>query len=409
MSSNYGHPSGRATTSLAFLAIAALAALLLAGPRDWTDGIRTLYAVIGAVIALGAVLVLASRVGKKLDHEQTEKHQAWIAGLSILGLGVAVVALALPSGKDSEEQEPAAAVAADAGADESDAGQDAKPAPDPHADKSAPAASEPGLDESIARAGLALSRGEVQAAEDGFRRAVELAAEQDNDARLLTARMGLAESLLSARKTDEALELIEKTRTWAADAFDTPPADLVRLMVLEGTARTRARDIDAAIPVIEQAVQITDRHYPDDLELRSGAIGALLDAQMAAKNPEKALAAVETHLRKVRAQPGAKPAEIGAWLDSAGRVLGAMGRYDESLARLKESIALIDDGGKGDPVQVALVRTDLALTQWLSGKKPLARKTLAQAREVIDDKLPEDHPARSRAAAMAADFEQPAP
>jgi tetratricopeptide (TPR) repeat protein len=410
MSTNHGHRPGHNTISLAFLAIAVLAALLLAGPRDWTDNVRILYAAIGAVIALGAVGVLAIRAGKKVGDEQTEKHFAWIAGLCILGLGVAVVALALPPPGD-DSAEPEHEETADAGAAESgDAGSNqGEEELLETAESAKPSRPGPGIDESIARAGVALSRGEIRAAEDGFRHAAGLAEKEGNADRLITARLGLTESLIATRKLDEALELIEKTKAWAEGAFEIPPADSIRLLVVEGSARTRMRDAETGIPVIEQAIVLTDEHYPADLELRGSAGGALLDAQMAVDQPDRALAAVNTHLQKVRADPGTSKAEIGSWIDSVGRVLGAMGRYDDSISRLEDAIELIDDGGKGDPVQVALVRSDLALSQFVSGKKALAKKTLARAREVLDQNLPEDHPARVRAAAMAADFEKDTP
>jgi len=397
-----GRPPGRTTIVLAFLAVAALSALLLAGPRDFTHGVRLLYAGVAAAIALLTVFVIASRAGRATDDALNRRHVTWVAAACVVGLGAVVAALALPPSaeKPAVEEPPSAEAIIDAGP-VADAGSAVETPPKEHAPKIAGSGD---LDRDIASAGVALGRGDLEEAARGFRDATERARAAGLDDRRLTASMGLGESLLSAGKPEEALETITAVRSWAEGAFDTPPADLVRLMVIEATARGLTKELTAATELLEQAITLADRHHPDDVELRGAAVGSLIDTLMIQGQHDKALAAVDAHLARLRGAPRPDDAEIAAWLDTSGRVLGAAKRYAESATRLKESLALLRATDSPDPVRVALTQSSLALSLWSSGKKAEAKRLLGESRAVLEARLPEEHPARERIKALATEM-----
>ena len=401
MSTSDGRPQGRTTTILlALLAIAALACLLLAGPQKLTHGVRVLCAIAAAAIALVASVVIISRAARPTDEALDRAHVAWVAIACVAGLGAVVVALALPP---SSPDRPAAAVAvADAGP-ASDAGPGAA-AKKPAGAKRGAVAGSSDLDAEIAEAGAALGRNELAQAESLFREVVEKATAAGLDDRRLTASMGLAETLLSADKKKDALDVIAAARSWADGAFDPPPADLVRLMMVEARARALGKELAAATKLLEQAIVLGDRHHKDDTRLRGAAVGALVDALIAQAQPDKALAAAEAHLSRLRAAPSPDRDELADWLDTTGRVLGMVERYEESASRLKEAVALLREADDTDPVRLALTQSALAFSLWSGGKKAEAKKLLAEARKVVEERLPEDHPARSRVAALAAEM-----
>ncbi|MCK9460927.1 MAG: tetratricopeptide repeat protein [Proteobacteria bacterium] len=397
MSTSDGRPACRTTFLLALLAIAALGALLLAGPREFTHGVRLFYAAVAAAIALVAALVLASRAARPTDEALDRKHVAWVAAVCVAGLGAAAMAVALPHSPSA----PAAAPAADAGP-ATDAGVPDEAAP--VARKREPAGGARDVDEEIARAGAALGRDDFAQAESLFRGAVEKATAAGLDDRRLTASMGLGESLLVSGKTDEAIEVITAARSWAEGAFDAPPPDGVRLMVVEARARALAKDLPAAAALAEQAIALADRHHPGEAQLRGTALATLVDTLLGQGQPDEALAAVDAQLARLRAAPRPDGAEVAAWLDTAGRVLGMAKRYEESAARLKEALDLLRKAGDPDPVRVALTQSSLSFSLWNAGKKAEAKKLLAEARKVLEARLPEDHPARARVTALAAEM-----
>jgi tetratricopeptide (TPR) repeat protein len=391
-------PPSHTTILLALLAIAPLGCLLLAGPQDFTHGVRVLCAIAAATIVLVASVVIVSRAARPTDEALDRAHVTWVAIACVTGLGAVVMARAVPP---SSPDQPAAVVADAGPASDAGPGAAAEPA---GAKRGAAAADSSHLEEEIAEAGAALGRGELPQAESLFRGVVEKATAAGLDDRRLTADMGLAETLLSADKEKDALDVIAATRSWADRAFDPPPADLVRLMVVEARARARRKDLAAATKLLEQAIVLGDRHYKDDIHLRGAAVGALVDALIAQTLPDKALAAAEVHLARLRAAPIPDRNELANWLDTTGRVLGMVERYEESASRLKEAVALLREADDTDPVRVALVQSTLAFSLWSLGKKAEAKKLLAEARKVVEERLPEDHPARSRVAALAAEM-----
>jgi len=72
-------------------------------------------------------------------------------------------------------------------------------------------------------------------------------------------------------------------------------------------------------------------------------------------------------------------------------MLGANGRYEESVNMLRENLAIADSLLGNSPMKAALTRRYLALSLMNLGKKDEARKEIREALTVVRELLPIEH------------------
>lgn len=208
---------------------------------------------------------------------------------------------------------------------------------------------------------------------------------------LVQAREGLADAVALHRlgRYEEGLDTIESTRA-AYDALELDPRRLsVELLAQEGLALERAGRYEAAERRLREAVSVAIA-----LGAQRPAIVALNDwsyvLESRLQRPEEAQLSAE--LAHQLARRLGDPVLIA---ESTGRlavVLKARGSFDESEARFREAIALLEDPGVDEPLQLSGNLNELGSFLWSRGRAEEAVPVLERSLEIRESSLGPEHP-----------------
>ncbi len=373
------------------IGIAILIALLVPSLNEWTGLGRIAIVVVVTIIAFGAGASILLKATP--EQNSARKTDRVLALLCVLGLGTIVFTINLEKyieGVVANARTPILAPVASA--------TNVQPAQPPQTP-------EQNLkQEFFQKARKNLQQGNFNEAEAGFREALARASEQNMFASKLTAALGLAETLVYAKKTREAFQTISQTKDWAQTTTDDPPADLIRLLALEGAAHTMTGNPTTALPVLEQGLELATKHHERDLVLRGVVLKPLVDALLATGNLDGATKVVQEHVDRLIPVQGLPLNEMVKWLDTAGRTYGIAKQFDKSAKMFQSSLSYKKSSSSDNSVDVALTRGNLALSLWNAANKEEARLEIEKALMVIREKLPATHSGRISIEKMGADF-----
>ncbi|HUT79240.1 MAG TPA: hypothetical protein VM285_16190 [Polyangia bacterium] len=256
------------------------------------------------------------------------------------------------------------------------------------------------IDGLLARGGRHLDEKEHELAAEVFERAMDDSRKTGDHGRLVRSALGRTEALASLGREPEALELAASMRR--GRPAGPPTTEALRLAALESALLHAAgRPLEAA-PVAREALDDADRYASGDSDLRGLLVSALADALAAAEGFADAARLIDEHLARPEVSGRLSPGMRAEWLDRAGRLHGAAGDFDLSVARLESSLDARAEAGGDDPLLAAVTRISLAASLFDAGLPDRARAEAVKAHAVLSPELPPDHPERKRLAAIAA-------
>ncbi len=267
--------------------------------------------------------------------------------------------------------------------------------------------------EQLLALGLELfEKGEIERAKSAYRSGLEEAQAKSRTGIALTLSVGLAEAYLKQGDATSALKAVEDglamSRRSTASRKGVPPEDVIRLLVVEGLARAAMKDAEA-IPTMERALALSDEHHGENVALREAVLKKLLDLLGAARRKNEIVGLIDTHLERIGKVEPRDPSAMADWHEAAGRLLGSMGKAEESVTRFEQAVALRDGDAEADPLKAAFVRVNLAVSLSKLEQKKRASQVLAAAQKVLSEKLPPEHDARRTADALRVELEALAP
>jgi tetratricopeptide (TPR) repeat protein len=315
----------------------------------------------------------------------------WVPALVAVG-AVALVAFAVGRGSSKDGQAPADAGVLDA--------TDVPPPPAEFPPPGPEAEAAAAIDGLLSRGARHLEEESLEAAAEVFERAMQDSRKAGDHGRRVRSALGRAEALARLGREPEALDLAASARR--EGPADPPSVDALRLAGLESALLLGAgRPLEAA-PVAREALDDADRHHPGDVDLRDLLVSALADALAAASGFAEAARLVDEHLARVEVGAVLDAGQRAGWLDRAGRLHGAAGSFDLSVARLEKSLDALVEAGSADPLPAAVTRISLAASLFDAGHPVQARAEAVQAHAVLSAALPPDDPERKRLADIAA-------
>jgi len=242
----------------------------------------------------------------------------------------------------------------------------------------------------------------------GFRRALRAQHQAERDAAVARAVSGFLTNMLASAGPDpaggdgltvrEVLEAaaarLESERPFAADP---EIASAVRLAV--GEAYQAIGAYDTALPLIERAVGKVHVAYTIALAGAAAQHADRGDLEEAEALLREALA-LERGLYE-----GADQGQLAYTLSHLASVLAERGRWDEAVARQRESLDLLRRYMGDDSPAVALAMSDLGLALDGAGRWTEAEPALVDAWEMLAERVGAEHPrAKSAAAILAAHY-----
>ncbi len=219
-----------------------------------------------------------------------------------------------------------------------------------------------------------------------------------------------AGTLVRCLGPQEPAEPISDTDQGPATAVDDagtraaqPEIAVERIEDLEARADDAVgkQDLPQATRLLDQAVARLDAEAEVDLPRRDALLRKLVPLLAAAEDTPGILERIAGHLERLDSTPSPDFAAVADWADEAGRFAGASGNLEASVGWFRRAIAARDHSK--DHVKAAFARVNLAMSLGKLGRKDEALAVLGEALPVLDG-LPEDHPARGTARAMAAEL-----
>lgn len=187
---------------------------------------------------------------------------------------------------------------------------------------------------------------------------------------------------------------------------DMSPETAIKLEMLDAEIALAVYDREKAVAILSQVLERIDRVLPENMDLRSVAVGRMLALRSRDEDRLPSLELVDEHVNKLKGARG-----IGAdmkieWLDRAGRLAGDIGQLERSMTYLKEARAVLGSADTPDPGRMAIMDLNIAVTLDRLGRKDEAIALLSKIEATMGTRLPDDHPARVQARRMKAALER---
>ncbi|MCP4602724.1 MAG: tetratricopeptide repeat protein [Proteobacteria bacterium] len=326
---------------IAFIGIAALGALLLAGQDGAEGNARVVYMVVAAAIALATAWAIILRV----NADKSLGPEAAVAVLSVLGLGAAVVTGNCDC--QSADEDPAVVQPDEAApAKDPDDANDARPPHIPPPNQAAPSPDDhehpPGTPP-------------------------------------------------------------DHEHPHAPTPPPNPMARQVDAILNEAGQAFNDKDFALAEQKLIEVQPLLKEHFPDNMELQGRVLFSLSEARFNNGRVDEAIKALEERLAMLRAAAQPDADAIAKSLDRIGTMLGTAKRYADSVTWFQKAISE-QTKAKADEQQIAFTQVNLALSLWRSDQKAKAVPLFKKAKKTLTEKLPPDHAGLKRIEAIAAEL-----
>jgi nephrocystin-3 len=199
---------------------------------------------------------------------------------------------------------------------------------------------------------VAHRQGELEQAEDHFRRALELAQNSAlNGAQLqAVALTGLGKTLAQGGRYADAEEAFRQAIDIdTAESLDTVRA-LAELLGEQGRDKEAAQWWAQALTLAEALPN------PDEGEINSLRIG-YIRALVAGGELDRAKRELDRALRIAEAAHGPNARPLVDWLFEYGNLLRDLGQYDNAVQHLRRALSILESHGEGESSEAAVVLT----------------------------------------------------
>ncbi len=230
---------------------------------------------------------------------------------------------------------------------------------------------------------LAFERGDVQTAESLYRETLaRLAALQLVELRG-TALNDLAIVLLYTDRSDEALELLQRSLQFTSG--DEAPDSLANTYNNIGHAHHNLEQLEEAEQNYRRALELLRTVYPDDQhpDIASAANNlAILLHELG--RPDEALALYEESLQIRRATLGPEHPRTGVGHLNLGRLLVNLDRLDEARPHLQSALQMARAVRGEDHLHTLVARSTLARIDFLQGRPAPAVRELSLVKTALE-------------------------
>ena len=263
---------------------------------------------------------------------------------------------------------------------------------------------EPGSCEALLQEGRSLqAKGSLDEATQRFEQALAKARSERLAQPAARAIQALVPALLLRGKGSEALAAIAGVEPIVLELPPPFQADVLAFLTRKGEALVATGDLPVAAQAFRGALSRYDEREGPPSLLTDPSLG-LADVLVREKKWSEALAVLDDQVRRLPAAEPGSAKQLAGLHDMAGRVLGLAGRFVDSVARFTAAIEVADGAQDLGPVDVALIRINLAVSLNRAGRQEESRTTLLAAHAVLGPTLPAEHPARQQLTRIAAEL-----
>jgi tetratricopeptide (TPR) repeat protein len=165
----------------------------------------------------------------------------------------------------------------------------------------------------------------------------------------------------------------------------------------------KASKLDEAEALLAQIVERMDKEIPDNLTTRGQVVGNLAKVRFSAGKTDGAVAVVDDHIAKLKADDRADPLLVAAFHDLLGTFLGNSGELEAAISRFNEELTLKSEA-KATPADIATTHAKIAISYARLNQKDEAKNALGKARALLSTDKPEEKEGLEKLDAIAAEY-----
>lgn len=188
----------------------------------------------------------------------------------------------------------------------------------------------------------------------------------------------------------------------------------IQELVAQADNRLKAGDRKGAVPVLEEALVLFDKLPQPNMKRRGPIAFALARARADLKQVDAAILVLDEHFKKIAPllrQESLKddPSEsilhqdAAGLLEEAGVILGNAGRFEETLPRFEQSIAIKEEI-RAPTADIASTLSKLAISHGRLNNKQEAEQALGKAKDLLAAMNPPDYSGLENLKAIADEY-----
>jgi tetratricopeptide (TPR) repeat protein len=174
-------------------------------------------------------------------------------------------------------------------------------------------------------------------------------------------------------------------------------------LLKQSDAANKANKLGEAEALLVQVIDRIDREIPDNLTTRGRVVGNLVKVRFSAGKKAEAVAVVDDHISKLKAEEKTDPLAVAAFHDLIGTFLGNSGDLEAAIERFNEALPLKSEAN-ASPSDIASIYAKIAISYARLNKKDKAGAALGKARALLSSQKPEDKESMNKLDAIATEF-----